>query len=123
MDTPKRTFIDRGEGSSMEEIRDFFLQVPKERNGSAHSLTPVMPDISSIARSLERIANAMDPPPPDKVDTTYVAKRLGIGVARVSQMAGQGEIPPSCIVAGTGNGKVWKFHRAQIDEWINNGRT
>ena len=91
--------------------------------GSAIPLIPALADLASIAKSLARIADVVDPPPPDKVDTSYVAKRLGIGLARVSQMAGQGEIPPSCIVAGTGKGKLWKFHRARIDEWIDNGRT
>lgn len=85
---------------------------------SAIPLLSALPDLNSIAKSLERIADVVDPPPPDKVDTSYVAKRLGIGLARVSQMASQGEIPPSCVVAGTGNGKIWKFHRVRIDQWI-----
>jgi hypothetical protein len=130
MHTPPRviemmkSLTDRGEGSSMEQIRAAFLDLkPQERNGSTISANSALPNLAAIARSLERIADAVDPPPPDKVDTAYVAKRLGIGLARVSQMAGQGEIPPSCIVAGTGNGKLWKFHRARIDEWIDNGRT
>ena len=124
MNTPPQViemmkFTDRGEGSSMEQIRAALLDVkPQERTASAISLTSALPDLAAIARSLARIADAVDPPPPDKVDTAYVAKRLGIGLARVSQMASGGEIPASCIVAGTGNGKLWKFHRVRIDEWI-----
>lgn len=98
-------------------------QLNSAGNSQQGSLLAALPGLAdSIAKSLARIADAIDPPPPDKVDTTYVAKRLGIGVARVSQMASGGEIPASCIVAGTGHGKLWKFHRARIDEWIENGR-
>lgn len=109
-------------GFELNQLRQTTLD-PQARTGSAIPLTSALPELASIAKSLARIADAVDPPPPDKVDSTYVAKKLGIGLARVSQMATGGEIPPSCIVAGTGHGKLWKFHRTRIDEWINNGRT
>lgn len=133
------SIADVGNGRTMEQIRaDYFEEKKGPGRGvagqeliglrqaaespvlaeSAISLISALPDLVSIAKSLERIANVVDPPPPDKVDTAYVAKKLGIGLPRVSQMASQGEIPPSCIVVGTGNGKVWKFHRARIDQWI-----
>ena len=103
----------------LNHIRQTTLELePQVRTDSVPLLLSVLPDLTLIAKSLERIADVVDPPPPDKVDTAYVAKKLGIGLARVSQMASQGEIPPSCIVAGTGNGKVWKFHRVRIDQWI-----
>jgi hypothetical protein len=35
-----------------------------------------------------------------------------------SDMIRRGEIPRSCIVPGTGNGKIWKLYRRKIDEWI-----
>jgi len=109
-------------GFELNNIRQTTLD-PQVRADAAIPLIPTLAHLASIAKSLARIADAVDPPPPDKVDTAYVAKKLGIGLARVSQMATGGEIPPSCIVAGTGNGKLWKFHRARIDEWIENGRT
>jgi len=40
----------------------------------------------------------------------------------VAEMASEGRIPRGCIVPGTGEGKVWKFHRAKIDYWIEQGR-
>lgn len=82
------------------------------------ALTGLLQASSAMAKSVERIADVLDPPPPDKVDTAYVAKRLGCGLARVSQMAGSGEISATCIVAGTGKGKPWKFYRSRIDQWI-----
>ena len=71
-----------------------------------------------IASALEKLANHFDPPPPDIVDTGYVAGRLGCTREYVSQMAKGGAIPRNCLVAGTGWGKVWKFHRSRIDRWI-----
>lgn len=71
-----------------------------------------------IANSLNRIANHFDPPPPDIVDTEYIAKKLDVTKVYVAQMALDGRIPRNCIVPGTGNGKVWKFYRSRVDPWI-----
>jgi hypothetical protein len=73
---------------------------------------------SSIAKSLERIAEALDPKPPEYVDGPYVAGRLGLTTTRVAQMARDGIIPASCVVPGTGDGKPWKFVRSHIEAWI-----
>lgn len=73
---------------------------------------------SSIAKSLERIAEALDPKPPDYVDGPFVAARLGLTATRVAQMARDGDIPSFCIVPGTGDGKPWKFVRSRIEAWI-----
>ena len=74
--------------------------------------------LAVIANSLKRIADHVDPPPPDIVDTTYIAEKLGCTKVWVAQMALDKLIPPSCIVPGTGNGKPWKFYRSRIDPWI-----
>ncbi len=73
---------------------------------------------SSIAKSLERIAEALAPQPPDNVDGPFVAGRLGLTATRVAQMARDGDIPASCVVPGTGDGKPWKFVRSRIEAWI-----
>jgi hypothetical protein len=72
----------------------------------------------SVADSLARIADALDPPPPDVVGSPYVAGRLGCTTVWVAEMARSGAIPASCVVPGTGNGKPWKFHRERIDRWL-----
>ena len=77
-----------------------------------------IPSLSPIAADLKRIANHFDPPPPDKVGSEYVAQRLGCTTTWIADRVRQGEIPRSCIVPGTGNGKLWKFHRHLIDKWI-----
>jgi hypothetical protein len=71
-----------------------------------------------IAHHLARIANHVDPPPDAIVGTPYIAKRLGCTTVWVGEMTRDGLIPKTCIVTGTGNGKPWKFHRQQIDQWI-----
>jgi len=73
---------------------------------------------SSLAADLRRIANHFDPPPPDKVGSEYVAQKLGCTTTWIAELVRREEIPKSCIVPGTGNGKPWKFFRDRIDKWI-----
>ena len=44
--------------------------------GSAIPLIPALADLASIAKSLARIADVVDPPPPDKVDTATLPNDL-----------------------------------------------
>jgi len=74
-----------------------------------------------IAESLERIANALAPAPANIVGSQYVAEKRGVTTTYVAQMARQGLIPKSCIVAGSGDGNYWKFNREKIDQWIESG--
>ena len=64
------------------------------------------------------VSYALDPAPPDLVDSAYIAKRLGCTTTWIADLARKGEIPNRCLVAGTGRGKPWKFHRREVDEWI-----
>jgi hypothetical protein len=86
---------------------------------TAERLLAVLDD---IAGSLRILAAAHAPRPGELVGSPYVAKRLGITTVYVAQMARDGKIPKNCILAGTGDGKVWKFHRDRIDRWIDEGR-
>ena len=76
------------------------------------------PDTACIGMDLKRIADHFDPPPPDKVGSDYVASRLGCTTTWVADLVRRGEIPPHCVVPGTGSGKPWKFFRSRIDSWI-----
>ncbi len=71
-----------------------------------------------IVTDLRRIADRLDPPPPDKVGTPYVSDRLGCTTVWITELIRKKEIPANCIVPGTGNGKPWKFYRERIDRWI-----
>jgi predicted DNA-binding transcriptional regulator AlpA len=74
--------------------------------------------LSQVAIQLGRIADHFDPPPPDIVGTPYVAAKLGCTTDWVANMARDGEIPISCVIPGTGDGKPWKFRRSRIEQWI-----
>jgi hypothetical protein len=97
---------------------------PKLDNGQqadpvALAIPALLEVLTSIDRSLKRIADKVDPTDDGKpVGTPYVAKRLGQTTTWVAEMARRGLIPKSCIAAGTGDGKPWKFHRGLIDRWI-----
>lgn len=78
----------------------------------------ILLELRSISQSLARLADHLAPEPADVVGTPYVAGRLACSTAWVSQLVNDGKIPARCVVEGTGNGKPWKFHRKQIDEWI-----
>ena len=70
------------------------------------------------AEQLRRLADHFDPPPAPIVDSVYLAERLDCTTSWIAQMARRGEIPQSCIVTGTGNGKPWKFYGTAIEQWI-----
>ncbi len=71
-----------------------------------------------IQEQLRRLADHFDPPPPDIVDTQYVADCLGCTNIHVARLARQSVIPKSCVLVGTGNGKPWKFYRSRLDKWL-----
>ena len=82
--------------------------------------------LDRIAVALERIRDDIGdirthiaPSKGDVVGTPYLAQQLGCSVVWAAEMARKEQIPRSCIVSGTGNGKPWKFYRQQILEWLN----
>ena len=74
--------------------------------------------LAEVQADLRRIADHFDPPPPDIVDTPYLARQLGVSTTRIAQRVREGTIPKSCIVPGTGDGQPWKFYRRRIEEWL-----
>lgn len=94
----------------------------RPRDGDVAMLHEVLNRIASsvdvTASSINRIADRLAPQPSDIVDSVWVAERLGCTTTWIADMARQGKIPAACIVAGTGNGKVWKFHRGPIERWL-----
>jgi hypothetical protein len=71
-----------------------------------------------LAVAVERIADRLDPPPSDIVGSRWVADRLGCTTTWIAELVRSGEMPRGCVVQGTGNGRPWKFHREQIEEWL-----
>ena len=77
-------------------------------------MTRIATALEAIDERLSGIAGSSG----SKVDTTYVAERLGCTTVWVAEQARSGQIPQNCIVSGTGNGKPWKFYRVKIETWI-----
>lgn len=94
----------------------------RPRDGDMAMLHEVLNRIASsvdvTASSISRVADRLAPQPSDIVDSVWVAERLDCTTTWIADMARQGKIPAVCIVPGTGNGKVWKFHRGPIERWL-----
>ena len=118
-------------GLPMHEMEDRSVRITETQvdefldglagDGSRYHAAPPLPsypDLSSLIAEIRRIANVMDPPAPDIVDSSYVAGRLGCTTTWIAYLARRGEIPLACLVVGTGDGKPWKFRRGAIDLWI-----
>src|SRR5690606_23823679 len=100
---------------ALVKVKDHFQRIYGPlQSESRPVLDEVVRLLSSATEDLHRIANRLDPTPPDKVGTEYIAEKLGCSKQWVSQMVKLGKIPASCIVAGTGDGRQWKFHRFRI---------
>lgn len=74
--------------------------------------------VENLTNEVRRVDNHVAPQPGDLVGTAYVARQLGCTNVWAAELARKGEIPGHCILPGTGKGKVWRFHRRQIDEWL-----
>jgi hypothetical protein len=75
--------------------------------------------LEQICAELQRLGEHNAADEGDVVGTPFVAEKLGCTTVWVAEMARTGEIPKSCIVPGTGNGKPWKFSRQRITGWLN----
>ncbi len=74
--------------------------------------------IERCEEELRRIADHFNPPLTPIVGTDYIASRLGLTPERITQMTREGDVPPHCLVEGSGNGKPWKYHRRHVDAWL-----
>ena len=104
----------------VESPRVYIPAVAANQSGSAILiyLDRIAAALESLAEDSHRNRAHVAPEPGDVVGTPYLASQLGCSVVWAAEMARNGEIPKSCIVPGTGNGKVWKFYRQRIEEWL-----
>lgn len=80
-----------------------------------------LPSVAAFSEAISRLANHFAPEPANIVGSRYVADRLGCTTAWVGRMAFKGIIPRGCVVPGTGKGRLWKFYRGRIDDWMASG--
>ncbi len=74
--------------------------------------------LEKLANSHERLGDHFVPAPPKIVGTPYVANKLGCTTVWITELIRNQDLPPDCIVPGTGNGKPWKLYLDRIDKWI-----
>jgi predicted DNA-binding transcriptional regulator AlpA len=75
--------------------------------------------LTSIAADIHRLTTKIAPGPQDDiVGSRYVADCLGCTTQWIGEMVRNGDIPKPCMVAGTGGGKLWKFYKSRIDNWL-----
>ncbi len=82
------------------------------------SLTVLVDALVNHTVAIGNLVATLTPGLPDFVGTDYVARRLGCTPQWVGRMAEDKRLPKDCIVNRTGKGRVWKFHRIQIDQWL-----
>ncbi len=102
----------RIDGQEYEEL--LVLGLPIVRFGTGAVRHPE----TAVDEFMRQLGNPNQSKPPELVGTPYVAERLGCTTVWITQMIRSGDIPPNCVVPGTGNGKPWKFIRVRIDEWL-----
>jgi predicted DNA-binding transcriptional regulator AlpA len=87
-----------------------------------NELTPILERLATaiegIQAELQRINNRFEPP--EVVKSRYIAGRLGCSVKWIGDLARTGQIPKSCIVPGSGEGKQWRFYKSKIEKWLEN---
>lgn len=101
-----------------ERTNDQLPSMPESIIERLERIESLAPSWATIAERLDQIVGHLVPPAADIVGSKYVAERLGCSTTWVGRMATNGIIPASCIVSGTGKGRLWKFHRRRVDEWL-----
>jgi hypothetical protein len=86
------------------------------------ALKPLIHQLASevilpLAAQLKRIADYLDQSRPEVVGTRYLADKLDVSTQWIADQIRAGKIPKNCI-AGGGDGRQWKLHRQQIDNWL-----
>ncbi len=89
-----------------------------EEHPVVDALLKIASELHELNITANRIADAVAPQPADIVGTPYVASRLGTTRTWIAQLVREGGIPEACLVRGTGKGRLWKFHRREVDRWI-----
>lgn len=113
----KHLDVDSSVYLALSLARQHFTETYGPINGRALEL------LDGIATDIRRVADTLSPTPPQKVGSDYIAQKLGCSKAWITELARDNRLPRCCVVQGTGNGKPWRFHRREVDHWIEGGAT
>jgi len=68
--------------------------------------------------AITSLVATLAPEVPDLVGTDYLARKLGVSKQWVGAMAERGDIPRECVAPKISGGRVWRFHRSKVDQWL-----
>jgi hypothetical protein len=91
-------------------------------NGVQEIVSPLIQLVEELKQQgkvFQGLLEVLSPTPVDLVGTDFVAAKLGCTTQWVTEMAGNGTIPKHCIAPKVSGGRIWKFHRQQICDWLN----
>ena len=71
-----------------------------------------------IADGLERLLEVLVPKASELVGSEYIAAKLGVSKQWVGKLASNGTIPKNWIAPKISGGRIWKFRRDRVDEWL-----
>ena len=94
-------------------------------NGIEEVVSPLIQLIEEMkqqGRAFQGLLEVLSPRPVDLVGTDFVAAKLGCSKQWVGKMAENGTIPKHCIAPKVSGGRIWKFYRQEICDWLNKGK-
>jgi predicted DNA-binding transcriptional regulator AlpA len=81
-----------------------------------------MEPFERIAEGIERLIEVLVPKTSELVGTEYIASKIGKSKQWIGKMAERGTIPKNCVAPKVGGGRIWRFHRDEIDAWLKEQR-
>lgn len=91
-------------------------------NGVQEIVLPLIQLVEELKQQgevFQGLLEVLSPTPVDLVGTDFVAAKLGCTTQWVTEMAGNGTIPKKCIAPKVSGGRIWKFYRQEICDWLN----
>jgi hypothetical protein len=85
---------------------------------SGNDFADLVDALRNHTAAITNLVATLAPEVPDYVGTDYLARKLGVSPQWIGQMAERGDIPRQCIIKKTGKGRIWKFNRIEVDQWL-----
>ena len=92
--------------------------VSEKENPNMFALDGKEEPFTRIAEGIERLIEVLVPKKPDFIGTDYIASKIGKSKQWVGKMAEKGDIPKNCIAPKISGGRIWQFHRDEVNAWL-----
>lgn len=74
--------------------------------------------LTEHTRAIGALVATLKPKVPDFIGTDYIASKIGKSKQWVGKMAEKGDIPKNCIAPKISGGRIWQFHRDEVNAWL-----